>query len=80
MGLHRERTHPDYVEGCFGCKAETLHVADGQIRRVVHAEMRELDAYYDARKEGIQPRSTKQKDITAAVRASDKAGRAVQAR
>lgn len=80
MGLHRQRTHPEYVEGCFGCKADTLFVLDGQIRSVVQAETRELDSYYDARKQGIQPRSTKQRDIDAAVRASDKAGRAVQVR
>lgn len=40
---------------------------------------RELEAYAKARKEGIQPRSTKRRDIEAAVKASDKSGTAFQA-
>lgn len=39
----------------------------------------ELGAYRDARKLGIQPASTKMKDIQKAVRMSDKAGKALQA-
>ena len=39
----------------------------------------ELSAYRDARKLGIQPASTKMKDIQKAVRLSEKIGRAVQA-
>ena len=72
--LHRLRTHPEFVEGCFGCKAATLVVLDGHVRAVAHADERELNAYRDARKQGIQPRSTRLPDIQAAVRASDKAG------
>lgn len=26
MSLHRRRTHPKYVEGCFGCKLGTISV------------------------------------------------------
>lgn len=40
---------------------------------------KELNAYRDARKLGIQPASTKMKDIQKAVRASDIIGRAAQA-
>lgn len=80
MSLHRERTHPVYVEGCFGCKASTLNWADAQIRAVSHSNEKELNAYKDARKWGIQPRSTRMHDIEGAVRASDKAGVAVKAR
>ena len=40
---------------------------------------RELSAYRDARKLGIQPASTKMKDIQKAVRVSEKIGRAAQA-
>ena len=36
----------------------------------------ELKAYRDARAEGIQPKSTKMKDIKAAVEQSDKTGKA----
>ena len=40
---------------------------------------KELSAYRDARKLGIQPASTQMKDINKAVRASDIIGRAAQA-
>lgn len=79
MSLHRERTHPQYVEGCFGCKASTLAYQDLHIRAWSHANDKELDAYRSARKHGIQPRTTKMKDINAAVKASDVLGRAVKA-
>jgi ornithine cyclodeaminase/alanine dehydrogenase-like protein (mu-crystallin family) len=79
MGLHRERTHPQYVDGCFGCKASTLTYQDLHIRAWSHSNDRELDAYRTARKQGIQPKTTKLKDINAAVRASDVLGRAVKA-
>ena len=78
--LHQLRTHPEFVEDCFGCKAATVHLANGQIRAWAHANDKELDSYADARKQGIQPRSTKTKDINAAVKLSDKAGYAVKAR
>lgn len=78
MSLHRERTHPEYVEGCFGCKASTLAYQDLHIRAWSHANDKELDAYRAARKQGIQPKTTKLKDINAAVRVSDRLGRAVK--
>ena len=40
---------------------------------------RELEAYAAARKEGIQPKSTKRHDIEYAVKQSDKTGTAFQA-
>jgi ornithine cyclodeaminase/alanine dehydrogenase-like protein (mu-crystallin family) len=49
------------------------------IRAWSHANDKELDSYKSARKDGIQPKSTKMKDINAAVRMSDTLGRAVKA-
>lgn len=80
MSLHRERTHPEYVEGCFGCKAATLSLGNEQIRAWAHGQEKELNAYRDARKYGIQPRSTRMKDVQQAVRTSEKYGMAVQQR
>jgi hypothetical protein len=40
---------------------------------------KELSAYREARKQGIQPATTKMKDIQNAVRASDLIGRAAKA-
>lgn len=73
-------THVVYVEGCFACKAATLSVQDLHIKAISHANDRELTAYRDARKQGIQPASTKMKDIQAAVRVSDATGVAAKAR
>lgn len=79
MSLHRELTHPVFVEGCFGCKASTLQWVSMDAHAKNKANDRELDAYRSARKQGIQPKSTKMRDITTAVRASDQIGRAVKA-
>lgn len=79
MTLHQERTHPEYVEGCFGCKAATLNLANTQVRAWAHAQEKELNSYADARRQGVQPRSTKTADIKKAMRLSDKLGMAVQA-
>lgn len=40
---------------------------------------RDLDAYRDARKAGIQPTSTRRSDVDAALRASDSTGSAFRA-
>lgn len=40
---------------------------------------RELDAYAEARKQGIQPAGTRMSQVEAAVRISDKTGSAFQA-
>ena len=79
MPLHRVLKHPEYIEGCFGCKASTLSYQDMHIRAVSHANDKELDAYRSARKHGIQPKTTKLKDINAAVKTSDALSRAVKA-
>ena len=79
MSLHRHITHPEFVEGCFGCKASTLQWVSVDAQNKNRANDRELDAYRSARKQGIQPRSTKMKDINLAVRASEEVGWAVKA-
>lgn len=79
MSLHQRQVHPEYVEGCFGCKVSTLSVQDLHIKAISHANDKELNAYRDARKQGIQPASTKMKDIQAAVRVSDVTGTAAKA-
>lgn len=80
MSLHRLRTHPEYVEGCFGCKAATLEMNPGEANS--HLDMsakkwdNELALYRSARKQGIQPDSTKTKDIRRAIDISEKTGTA----
>lgn len=45
-------------------------------RTWVKKDEKELTSYYDAVKQGIEPRSTRQRDIDAAVRMSDSNGSA----
>ena len=83
MSLHQIQTHPEYVEGCFGCKAEGLQLSTGDARGDVIASgttqkkwNSELEAYRSARAQGIQPNGTKRKQIEAAHEASEKLGAA----
>ena len=79
MSLHRQRTHPEFVEGCFGCKASTLelHPGDAAHMRVVSRKKwdAELNAYADARRQGIQPAGTSMKAIKDAHKASENLGK-----
>ena len=70
--------HPVEVEGCFGCKISTLELSVGDARHdgVMSAKQhdKELQSYFDATRQGIEPISTKKKDIDAAVRLSNDTG------
>ena len=76
--------HSVYVDGCFGCKVRTLELNTGDAGRA-DAKMsqkawdKELYAYEDARKQGIQPAGTSMQAIRAAHEASDKLGAAYNA-
>jgi hypothetical protein len=78
MSLHRQRTHIEPVEGCFGCKVGDLQLSVGEARNdgVMTAKQhdKELGSYYSAIRQGIEPVSTKTKDIQAAVRLSNDTG------
>jgi hypothetical protein len=60
VSLHKQRTHPGPdVDGCFGCKAATLHIAHSSEwagdKRKEKALERDLDAYARMRAEGLKP-------------------------
>ena len=78
MSLHRIKTHPDYIEGCFGCKASTVDLNPGEAssRLTMSAKKwdNELALYRTARSQGIQPDSTKTKDIRKAIDVSNRTG------
>lgn len=78
MSLHRKQVHPEEVEGCFGCKLGTLELGRGSARhdgiQSAKEHDKELGSYYDAIRQGVEPISTKQKDIDAAVRLSNDTG------
>ena len=71
--------HPEPVEGCFGCKGLSLQMnagdADSRRSMPTKAFNKELDAYKEARAQGIQPAGTSMKKIQEAVKASDILGK-----
>ncbi len=73
MGLHQIQTHPEYVEGCFGCKIQLLELSTGDAKRDISDKkwVGELNAYKDARAQGIQPAGTTHKHIQQAYAASE---------
>ena len=79
MAKHRE-DHPEDVDGCFGCKVIGLQMSAGVAKSngvpTAKQHDKELDSYYSAVRQGIEPRSTKQHDIDAAVRISNEVGKA----
>ena len=78
MSLHKRQVHSVYVEGCFGCKVQTLELNAGDATRDISDKKwnSELKAYKDARAQGIQPSGTRMKDIEAAHKASETLGQA----
>ena len=79
--LHREQVHPKYVEGCFGCKVGTLELNSGDATRDIPDKKwtSELNAYKDARAQGIQPAGTTMRHVQEAHRASEVLGKAYDA-
>ena len=80
MNLHQIQTHPEFVEGCFGCKVGTLQLNTGDTNSSLSVSTKkwdkELQAYRDARAQGIQPAGTSMKKVQEAVRISNETGKA----
>ena len=66
--------------GCFGCKARGLQLSTGDAngKRIMSAKAYdgELNAYSNAIRQGVEPATTNMKDIQAAMKLSDLAGKA----
>lgn len=75
-----EYDHIDCGEDCFGCKVKTLELNSGDANSKKNMSNKkfnkELDAYKDARKQGIQPGGTTMAKIEAAYKASEALGKA----
>ena len=71
--------HPEYVEGCFGCKGLTLVLSagDANSNKTMPSKQwdSELAAYKRAREQGIQPAGTSMKKVQEALKASDTLGK-----
>jgi hypothetical protein len=81
MNMHQRQKHPEYVEGCFGCKIGTLELGTGDASRDIPDKKwnSELSAYRDARAQGIQPAGTTMRHIEEAHKASETLGKAYDA-
>ena len=75
--------HPEPVEDCFGCKGLSLQMnaGDADSRKFMSnkAFNKELDAYKEAKAQGIQPAGTSMRKIQEAIKASETLGRAYNA-
>jgi len=80
MSLHQRQKHPEYVEGCFGCKASTIDLNAGEAnsRLTMSAKKwdKELALYRSAREQGIQPEGTSTAKIRKAIDISNKTSKA----
>lgn len=56
-------------------RAKNLYIPDSQTHKQVKLDNKELSAYREARRQGIQPDGTSMKAIDKAVRLSDKFGK-----
>ena len=78
-----KHSHEEYVQGCFACKVPTLQLSTGDAGRADSMPEKkwdkELSAYRDARKQGIQPGATTTKAIQEAITASENLGTAYNA-
>jgi hypothetical protein len=72
-----------HLNPCFGCKAKGLQLSTGDANGRASMPRRkwegELQAYRDARRQGIQPAGTTMSKIVAAEKASENLGRAYNA-
>jgi hypothetical protein len=73
--------HPVPIDGCFGCKGLTLQMNTGDAKRDIPDKKwnSELQAYRDARAQGIQPAGTTMRHVQEAHRASEVLGKAYNA-
>lgn len=78
--LHQRKTHPVYVDGCFGCKVGTQRIGycgqGGQDATRQKAWDQELDLYASAVKQGVEPETTYTGGVRAALDWSEKTGKA----
>ena len=73
--------HPEPIEGCFGCKGLTLQMNSGDAKRDIPDKKwnAELQAYRDARAQGMQPAGTSMRHVQEAYKASEVLGKAYNA-
>lgn len=81
MNLHQIRTHPEYQDDCFGCRAATVRVGycnslNGQDKSRANRIESELERYANAVRSGMQPEGTTIGHTIRAEKWSDRHGEA----
>lgn len=78
--LHRERTHPEPVDGCERCKWTGITFAAGLTRTLAEQQKNvELKHYREERKAGSQPDGTRMPEVVKAMQEADRLGRPYRA-
>jgi len=76
-------SHTSYIDGCFACKVTTIQLDPGDASHKKAMSRKkwdgELNAYAEARRQGIQPAGTRMGQIREAEKASETLGRAYSA-
>lgn len=71
--IHRQK-HPDFVEGCFGCKISTVSLQGPDVsgrKRVSKKFSRDLDAYKAAKNAGLRPETSTVEGVEKAERQAE---------
>lgn len=80
-------THPEYVEGCFGCKLTTIALFDVETgdfrgttrhRHSARKIKRDVEAYEKARKAGLRPESSTVEGVEKAEKRAESEERALK--
>jgi hypothetical protein len=82
--MKHHETHPEYVEGCFGCKLTTIAMFDvetGDGRGTTPQRMsarkiaRDVEAYAGARKSGLRPETSTREGVEKAEKRAEQEAR-----
>lgn len=81
---HQQDVHPEFVEGCFGCKVSTVGVATvpggsrgPQLEKKREKQWkRDLESYAGARKAGLRPEASTRKAVERAEQRAESEDRA----
>lgn len=84
MTLHRERIHPEYVEGCYGCKIGGVSFGSvpggtrpGSARLSFQRSFdQDMNAYREARRHGLRPDRVSKEAVRKAEQRQEILGRA----
>lgn len=83
---HRQEVHPEYVEGCYGCKVSTIGVGTvpggnrgPQLeKKRERTWKRDLESYAGARKAGLRPEASTKAAVEKAEKRAESEARGLK--